>query len=38
MSSIQDEIVTITHTTGGEAFSAGDPEAHEIRSFTASIR
>jgi Ca-activated chloride channel family protein len=27
MSQIQDEIITITHTTGGEAFEAGDPEA-----------
>ena len=26
MSSIQDEVVTITSTTGGEAFIAGDPE------------
>lgn len=24
---IQDEIITITHSTGGEAFIAGDPEA-----------
>jgi Ca-activated chloride channel homolog len=27
LNSIQDEIVTITNTTGGEAFLAGDPEA-----------
>jgi Ca-activated chloride channel family protein len=27
MDRIQDEIVTITHTTGGEAFEAGDPDA-----------
>ncbi len=27
MDRIQDEIFTITHTTGGEAFEAGDPEA-----------
>jgi Ca-activated chloride channel homolog len=27
MEQIQDEIITITHTTGGEAFMAGDPEA-----------
>jgi len=27
MDRIQDEIITITHTTGGEAFEAGDPEA-----------
>jgi Ca-activated chloride channel family protein len=27
MSQIQDEIITITHTTGGEAFLAGDAEA-----------
>jgi Ca-activated chloride channel homolog len=27
MHRIQDEIITITHTTGGEAFEAGDPEA-----------
>ncbi len=27
MSQIQDEIITIAHTTGGEAFEAGDPEA-----------
>jgi Ca-activated chloride channel family protein len=27
MERIQDEIVTITHTTGGEAYEAGDPEA-----------
>ena len=26
MERIQDEIITITHTTGGEAFIAGDPE------------
>jgi Ca-activated chloride channel family protein len=24
---IQDEIINITHLTGGEAFEAGDPEA-----------
>jgi Ca-activated chloride channel family protein len=27
MDRIQDEIFTITHTTGGEAFEAGDPDA-----------
>jgi Ca-activated chloride channel family protein len=27
MDRVQDEIVTITHTTGGEAFLAGDPDA-----------
>jgi Ca-activated chloride channel family protein len=27
MDRIQDEIITITHTTGGEAFEAGDPDA-----------
>jgi Ca-activated chloride channel homolog len=27
MPRIQDEIITITHTSGGEAFDAGDPEA-----------
>ena len=27
MPRIQDEIVNITHTTGGEAFLAGDPDA-----------
>jgi Ca-activated chloride channel family protein len=26
MDRIQDEIITITHTTGGEAFEAGDPD------------
>jgi Ca-activated chloride channel family protein len=30
MSSIQDEIVAITNTTGGEAFIAGDPEAMKV--------
>jgi Ca-activated chloride channel family protein len=27
MDRVQDEIITITHTTGGEAFVAGDPDA-----------
>jgi Ca-activated chloride channel family protein len=30
MSSVQDEIVAITNTTGGEAFVAGDPEAMKV--------